>query len=82
MSQMPSAALWTALIAFSVGVEIGHQVVVIPLFGTIYAARNWRAKEPRAGVGRRILRLGSGAISLAGAYFLTMALIQALRPGS
>jgi hydrogenase/urease accessory protein HupE len=78
MSQMPSAALWTALISFSVGVEIGHQVVVIPLFGALYAARNWKAEQPRTEVARRILKLGSCAISLAGVYFL----IQALRPGS
>jgi hypothetical protein len=79
MSQMPGTALWTALISFSVGVEIGHQVVVIPLFGSLYVARNWKADRPRAEVGRWILKLGSGAISMAGVYFFIQAF---LRPGS
>jgi hypothetical protein len=32
MSEMPVVALGVALAAFSIGVEIGHQLVVIPLF--------------------------------------------------
>jgi hypothetical protein len=78
MSEMPRMSLWAALIAFSAGVEIGHQMVVIPLFGALYTARNWKAPEPRAEAGRWISRLGSCAISLAGVYFF----VQAIRPGS
>lgn len=48
MSEMPRVALWAALCAFSLGVEIGHQVVVIPLFTALRALRHWNRQEPAA----------------------------------
>ena len=75
MSQMPRLALWTALCSFSLGVEIGHQVVVLPLFFGMKAVRGAGEDFHRLFVSRRIVKLGSCAISLAGIYFL----IQALR---
>jgi len=74
MSEMPVVALGVALAAFSVGVEIGHQLVVIPLFVLLKSVRKTRANEHQVPDGR-ILKLGSAAISLAGIYFL----IQAIR---
>jgi hypothetical protein len=59
-----------ALIAFSIGVEIGHQVVVLPLFGLLKLG-DWKlSPEFRSGV----LRYGSIMISVAGAYYLVAAL--------
>lgn len=75
MGEMPSVALWAALMSFSIGVEIGHQVVVLPLFASIQAAKKWNAEEPRMELAGRILKLGSCGISVAGVYFL----IQAIR---
>lgn len=39
MAGMPSGGLIAALIGFSLGVEIGHQMVVLPLFAAIAGAR-------------------------------------------
>jgi hypothetical protein len=55
-------------------VEIGHQLVVIPLFVVLKSVRKTRATEDRVPDGR-ILKFGSAAISLAGIY----SLIQAIR---
>jgi len=76
MAEMPTGALASALVSFSAGVELGHQLVVIPLFGLLYAARHWQAPKgkPRAWVGRWVVPATSCVIALAGAYFLIGAL--------
>jgi len=68
-------ALGVALAAFSIGVEIGHQLVVIPLFVILGVLRKSKTAQEPALLDIRILKLGSAAISLAGIYFL----IQAIR---
>jgi hydrogenase/urease accessory protein HupE len=76
MADMPRAALWVALISFSVGVEVGHQIVVLPLFGALsFVRREKELPSPTAAAGR-ILKFGSAAISVAGVYFLIQALGQ------
>ena len=74
MSSMPPVALWAALGAFSLGVEIGHQLVVIPLFTLLSAARNWNAPSPRNRLSLRIAQVCSIAICIAGAYYFVEAL--------
>jgi hypothetical protein len=39
MEGMPGVAIATAIIAFSIGVELGHQVVVIPLYLALTPSR-------------------------------------------
>ncbi len=39
MQGLPRIGTWIALLAFSLGVEAGHQVVVLPLFGTLAVGR-------------------------------------------
>jgi hydrogenase/urease accessory protein HupE len=73
MAGMPGSALWAALGGFSAGVEAGHQVVVLPLFALMYAVRNLGASRPRTALAETVLRYGSCAISLAGAWFLVRA---------
>jgi hydrogenase/urease accessory protein HupE len=73
MRGMPGTALGAALGGFSLGVEAGHQVVVLPLFMLMYAVRNYRAARPRTALAEGILRYGSCAISVAGAWFLVRA---------
>ena len=75
MSEMPMIALGTALAAFSIGVEIGHQLVVSPLFVFLGFFRKSKVKEDPDLPDGRILKFGSAAISVAGIYFL----IQAIR---
>ena len=74
MAGMPGVALWTALISFSVGVEIAHQMVILPLYGALTAARNLGAEEPRVVLAARARRIGSAGISVAGIYFLVQAI--------
>jgi hydrogenase/urease accessory protein HupE len=73
MEGMPVISLSLALVAFSVGVEVGHQVVVLPLFGLLrYGNTRWPT-----GFRVPVLRYGSICISLAGLYYL----VDALRSG-
>ncbi|MCX6949323.1 MAG: HupE/UreJ family protein [Opitutae bacterium] len=69
MAGLPSNAVWLALIAFSLGVEIGHQVVVVPLFGALalYRRRVTLAGAP-------VLRTASLLLAGAGSYYLLIAL--------
>jgi HupE / UreJ protein len=72
MSGMSGAAVGLAIVAFSLGVEIGHQVVVLPLFVGI---RLVRAASTRHEIGAlRTLRYGSALISVAGLFYLYSAL--------
>jgi hypothetical protein len=74
MSGMPGTALGAALGGFSVGVELGHQVIILPLLAILYTVRNYRTPEPRTLIADHLLRYGSGAISIAGFYFLIHAI--------
>ena len=71
----PRIALWTALCAFSLGVELGHQVVVLPMFLGMKWLRQTTPDPNRLLLSTRIVKFGSGAITIAGVYFL----IQAFR---
>lgn len=75
MSEMPRIALWVALCSFSVGVELGHQVVVLPMFLGMKRIRQTHPETYGMFASARIVTLGSGVISIAGVYFL----IQAFR---
>ncbi len=75
MVDMPSVAVWVALVAFSLGVEIGHQIVVLPLFSLLSLARRCDRDASPTALSARILRFGSLAILVAGAYYL----IESLR---
>ncbi len=65
MADLPAAAFGAALAGFGVGVELGHQVVVIPLFALLVAVRRWGSDALAAA-----RRYGSAAISVAGVVFL------------
>jgi hypothetical protein len=70
MSGLPSIGVWIALIAFSLGVEIGHQIVVVPLFAAIAGVRGGVSRTMHA----HALRYGSIVISGCGAYYLVVAI--------
>jgi hypothetical protein len=70
MAGLPRIGTWIALGAFSLGVEVGHQVVVLPLFGTLAAGR----QQLHERFTRPALRYGSLLISLCGVYYLCVAL--------
>ncbi len=75
MQGMASNALFLAIVGFSVGVEVGHQIVVLPTFCALKFARGWRRSRPeREERALLVTRWGSGAISIAGMIYLGAAL--------
>jgi hypothetical protein len=70
MAGLPSVGIWIALGAFSLGVEIGHQLVVLPLFGLLALGR----RVLHEGFAKPAMRYGSLVISLCGAYYLCVAI--------
>lgn len=75
MQGMSSNALVLAILGFSAGVEVGHQVAVLPTFCALKLARGWR-RDPLQNEARTLLisRCASAAISLAGMVYLGAAL--------
>ncbi len=70
MEGLPVLGIGLAIFAFSLGVEVGHQVVVLPLFGALRLGRSqW---SPAINV--RVLRFASILISLGGLYFFVQTL--------
>lgn len=75
MEGMQSSTVLLAILAFSIGVEIGHQLVVLPTFGVLTLLR--RAQKDEAGVEKfngATLKYGSIVISAAGVFYLVSAL--------
>jgi hydrogenase/urease accessory protein HupE len=75
MEGLPGMALWLAIAAFSLGVELGHQSVVLPVFfGLKWARSNQPDAAGQAWVSKLAMRYGSSLIVLAGTYYLVVAL--------
>jgi hydrogenase/urease accessory protein HupE len=72
MASLPATSGAVAIAAFSVGVELGHQVVVIPLF--VGRRLLLGRADSRAQRDRFVQRYGSAAISCAGMVYLVAAL--------
>ena len=71
MAELPPTALVSALSAFSLGVEAGHQCVVLPVFLVLMLV----TKNDDGGARRRmIMRVGSVFIAAAGLFYLVAAL--------
>jgi hydrogenase/urease accessory protein HupE len=65
-------ALGVAILAFCLGVELGHLLVGLPFWSFLRAGR----AEYGDVFGRRALRLGSGIVALGGGYFFVAAARQ------
>ena len=72
MSSLSASRVVVALGSFSAGVEIGHQLVVIPLFVGLLLLR--RSGAEAGGRDWGVRRYGSALISLAGMIYLAAAL--------
>jgi hypothetical protein len=72
MEGMAGGAVGLAIVAFSLGVEIGHQMVVMPIFAALKVAR--RMAPTDAPLSARVLRYGSAGILVAGMFYLIAAL--------
>ncbi len=77
MEGMAGLAVGLAIVAFSLGVEIGHQMVVLPIFGALKAAR--RAAPQAAQIPLRVQRYGSAGIFVAGLFYLASALLEVMK---
>lgn len=79
MQAMSGTTIVLAIAAFSIGVEVGHQLVVIPLFAALKLARRTRPEpEQRDRLSLVAQRYGSAAICVAGMYYLVAAVSSAL----
>lgn len=79
MQAMSGATIVLAIAAFSLGVEVGHQIVVIPLFALLKLARRTRDEpEQRDRISLIAQRYGSAAICVAGVYYFVAAVGSAL----
>jgi len=75
MQQMPVTSKLLAIASFSLGVEIGHQMIVLPVFGALKIARKTRDTDAaKERVSLLAQRFGSAAVSLAGMFYLVVAL--------
>jgi hypothetical protein len=75
---MPTAMVLLAILGFSVGVEAGNQMVLLPLFACARVVRARLRNDLPQSVATRVQRLGSASISLAGLYYLCIALVSAI----
>lgn len=75
MAGLRGSLVWAAILAFSIGVELGHQVVVVPLYTTRQLVRKAGGSEQAELVSRKITRLGSSLIALAGLYYFVVSLL-------
>lgn len=75
MQGMSGPVVLIAILAFSLGVETAHQMVVLPLFALLQLARASRKDEKgRQAVSLIAQRFGSVAISVAGLLYLFLSL--------
>jgi hydrogenase/urease accessory protein HupE len=75
MGELPTSAFVTALVGFTLGVELAHQMVIVPAYAALRAARGMGAPESRAVFAREVMRYGSVAVSIGGAYYLVQAIL-------
>jgi hydrogenase/urease accessory protein HupE len=71
MEGMAGVAVGLAIVAFSAGVEIGHQLIVVPVFCALKVMR--KAQGPAA-TRTHVLRYGSAGIFVIGVVYLAAAL--------
>ena len=72
MEGMAGLTIGLAIFAFSFGIELGHQVVVVPIFALLKILRSRRGEASR--LAGYIFRYGSAVICGAGIFYLVAAL--------
>jgi hydrogenase/urease accessory protein HupE len=72
MEGMAGLTVGLAIAAFSLGVEIGHQMVVLPIFFGLKELRDRAAQASR--IPGSVMRYGSAGICVAGMFYLIAAL--------
>ena len=72
MEGMAGLTVGLAILAFSIGIELGHQIVVLPIFGLLKTARTYLPSPMH--LTDHVVRYGSLVISAAGLFYLIIAL--------
>jgi hydrogenase/urease accessory protein HupE len=72
MEGMAGLTVGLAIVAFSLGIELGHQIVVVPIFGGLKLIRSLRTNS--VPLSEYALRYGSAIICAAGIFYLVAAL--------
>ena len=72
MEGMAGLTVGLAILAFSLGIELGHQIVVVPIFGGLKLIRPLRRNS--VPLSEYALRYGSAVICAAGIFYLVAAL--------
>ena len=72
MEGMAGLTVGLAILAFSLGIELGHQIVVVPIFGGLKLIRSLRTNS--VPLSEYALRYGSAVICAAGIFYLVAAL--------
>ena len=81
MQEMPVSSKLLAIAAFSLGVELGHQMIVLPLFTSLKLARHTQPNElAKERLSLLAQRIGSAGVSLAGMFYLFVALRMSFAP--
>ncbi len=76
INQLPKSIILWGIIGFCLGVEVEHQLILLPLFGVLKAIRSSQRDASRSEPFlMNIRRLGSVVIALAGMYYLWTALM-------
>ena len=70
MQGLPDIGIWLALIGFSLGAEIGNQLVALPLYGGLM----WVRKNYSQSRQMLLIRYGSLIITIGGLYYLCVAI--------
>jgi hydrogenase/urease accessory protein HupE len=73
MHHMPVQVILLAILGFSIGIEAGNQIILLPLFGLLKAARTFGDPISRIRFATALQRAGSAVISCAGIYYLASA---------
>jgi hydrogenase/urease accessory protein HupE len=73
MDGMPSLNLAAALVSFTIGVELAHQLLIVPLFYVLKLVREPESGEPTVKLPTS-LRYATCAISLAGMFYFVQSL--------
>ncbi|HSZ85456.1 MAG TPA: HupE/UreJ family protein, partial [Puia sp.] len=75
MHAMPTHLIFYSLLGFSIGVEAGNQLVLLPLHGIMQMTKRFQTKNIRQTRPVNLQRIASGAVAAAGVYYLCIAII-------
>jgi hypothetical protein len=73
MEGMPSLNLAAALLRFTIGVELAHQLLIVPLFYVLKLVREPQSREATVKLPTS-LRYATCAVSLAGMFYFVQSL--------